>query len=79
MSTLEHNTEARAAFERMRRDTRSGFRQALLFAGIELPSWAMDRRERGNVRRSDIAVTSDNAGPLPDPTDDELNALFGAA
>jgi len=77
--SLEHNTEARAAFERMRRDTRSGFRQALRFAGMELPAWAVDRRGRGNVGQSDIAVTSDNAGTLPDPTDDELNALFGAA
>jgi hypothetical protein len=93
--TLEHNAEARAAFERMHRDGRAGYRRALRDAGVELPSWAQDRRGKRNVEQSDvehshnveqsnIAALSniaevESAEPLPDPTDEELGAALGFA
>jgi hypothetical protein len=73
---LEANTDARAAFDRMGRAAQSGFRQALRYAGMPLPSWAADRRVGRNVEHCNVAPSI--ASPA-DPTDDELNALFEAA
>lgn len=76
---LEVNTDARAAFERMGRAAQSGFRQALRYAGMSLPTWAADRRLSRNVEQSNVERCNvvHPIAPLVDPTDEELNAAVG--
>ena len=78
MSRLEDNAEARDAFERMGRAAQSGFRQALRFAGMPLPSWAADRRASRNVEQCNVehcrVVTPDEV-----VTHDPLNAVPNVA
>lgn len=78
MSVLEDSAEARAAFERMNRHARSGFRQAFRLACVEMPSWAQDKRIRnlpGSDERLDSGAQCHSAA-TPDESDEALNAMY---
>jgi len=82
---MEHDAEARAYFLRGNRHMQAAYRRALRDAGVEIPSWAQDRRNaatKAMCTHRDVVTMSGSPTrvaiiqPVPDATDDELNALF---
>ncbi|MBU9574178.1 hypothetical protein [Burkholderia multivorans] len=56
MSNLESNAAARAYFERANRHGKAAYRRALADAGLQLPSWASDKRRGAIVTTTETAT-----------------------
>ncbi|AJY07965.1 hypothetical protein SB768_07485 [Burkholderia sp. SIMBA_043] len=69
---LESNASEQEYFERANKHGKAVWRRIVRVTTGDLPSWA-EVATRSKVVTQSKVVTDE---PLPDPTDDDLNALF---